>query len=205
MSDASTAELLTQVLERLDRLEQRLDAIQSTTDSIAPITAKAPVIVEAVASTAQFGFDQAVAAGIDPVKASVSGLELAAMAGQEESLATIRRLLEKQALLHRTLDMVDQLESDGSLTILLDKGGAMAPRVAKLMDTPVFTSLMDQALDEPKTLETANKAATALVETERSGWKPASLFAPLTALMDADIQKVVGFSLAVAKRLGQKL
>lgn len=205
MSDANTAELLTKVLERMERLEQRLDAIQGTTDAIGPIIAKAPVLVEAVAGTAQFGYNAAVEQGINPVEASVAGLQIAAMAGQEESLATVRRLLEKQALLHKTLDIVDKLEADGSLDILVEQGGAMAPRIAALMSTPAFTSLMQQALDEPKTLETANKAATALVETEKSGWKPAGLFAPLSALMDGDIQKVIGFSIAVAKRLGQKL
>lgn len=205
MSDVETQELLTKVLERLDRLEARLDAVQGTTDALAPVTAKVPVVVEAVASTAQFAWDKAEEQGIDPIASGLAGLEIAQIAAEAESLATVKRLLGKQALLHKTLDVAEKLEADGTLDKLLDHSVALAPRMVGMLDKPAVVGLLDQALDDPKVVETASAATSALVETKQGGWKPAGLFAPLTALMDADVQKAVGFTLAIAKRFGQKL
>ncbi|MCA9571397.1 MAG: DUF1641 domain-containing protein [Myxococcales bacterium] len=205
MSDASTVELLNEVLERLTRLEARLDAIQGTTDAVAPLASKLPVIVEGAASTAQFAWDQAEAKGIDPIASGLTALDIATVAGQAESLATVKRLLAHQGLLNKTLDTVEALDADGTLDKLVAHGSKMGPRVAALLDTPAVASLLDQALDEPKVVETAAAATSALVETRKSGWAPAGLFAPLSAMMDKDVQKAVGFSLAILKRLGQKL
>lgn len=258
MSDATTAELLTQVLERLDRMEKRLDAIQGTTDDLAPLTAKAPVLIEAAASTAQFAYDTAEAQGIDPINSGVAALEIAAIAGQPEAianvkrlvekqallsktldmveqleaqgaldklvdggakfavevgptavgddaLATVKRLLDKQAVLHKTLDVADKLEADGSLDKLLAAGETLGPKMAAMTENAAFMALLDQAMEAPAAIETASIAATALVETKKAGWQPAGLFAPLSALMDGDLQKALGFVLAIGKRFGQKL
>ena len=45
----------------------------------------------------------------------------------------------------------------------------------------------------------------ALVEVRREGAAPVGPFGALTALLDGDVQRAVGFSLAVARRLGQLL
>lgn len=205
MSDDDTRELLTKVLDRLDRLESRLDAIQGTTDALAPVTAKIPVVVEATASTAQFAWNQAEAKGIDPIATGLVGLEIAQIAAEAESLATVKRLLGQQALLHKTLDVAEQLEADGTLDKLLHHSVTMAPKMIGMLEKPAVAALLDQALDDPQVVDTAVAATDALVETRKQGWSPAGLFAPLTALMDGDVQKAVGFTLAIAKRFGQKL
>ena len=186
MSEPGTAELLHQVLQRLDQLEARLDRIQQTTDGIDAIQAKIPTFVELAGSSATFAFNAAQERGIDPIQAGLKGAELAAEAAKPESMATLERLLAKQALLHKTLDIVDQLEADGTLDVLIEKGAAVAPQLAKTVDV-------------------AEQATTALVETKAAGFQPAGVFAQLGALMDGDVQKAIGFTLAIAKRFGQKL
>jgi uncharacterized protein YjgD (DUF1641 family) len=186
MSEPGTAELLNQVLQRLDQLEARLDRIQQTTDGIGAIQEKIPTFVEFAGTSATFVYNAAEERGIDPIQAGLRGAELAAEAAKPESMATLERLLAKQALLHRTLDIVDQLEADGTLDILIDKGAEVAPKLAK-------------------TIDVADHATTALIETQSAGFKPAGLFAQLGALMDGDVQKAIGFTLAIAKRFGQKL
>ncbi|MEZ4318955.1 MAG: DUF1641 domain-containing protein [Myxococcota bacterium] len=186
MSEPNTAELLTQVLERLDRLEKRIDAIQGTTDALAAVGDKIPVFVEMVGATASFAHHQAEAHGIDLVETGVSATDVALEASRPASIATVKRLLAKQALLHKTLDAVERLEADGTLDVLVDRGTSVAPQLAK-------------------TLGVAETATTALVETQASGWPTLGLFGQLKAMMDPDVQKAIGFSLAIAKRFGQRL
>ncbi|MCB9676134.1 MAG: DUF1641 domain-containing protein [Alphaproteobacteria bacterium] len=186
MSEPTTAELLTQVLERLDRLEKRIDAIQGTTDGLAALGEKVPVFVELAGATASFAQQQAEANGIDPVGTGLQAAEIALVAAKPDSIATVKRLLAKQALLHKTLDAVERLEADGTLDVLIDKGTAVAPTLAK-------------------TVGVAETATTALVETQSSGFQPLGLFGQLKAMMDPDVQKAMGFGLAIAKRFGQKL
>ncbi len=205
MGEQSTEALLREVLERLDRLEARMEAIQHTADGLRPAVEKLPVVVDAAGTMAQTAYDEAVARGVDPIAASLTMAELAAEAARPEALATLQRLLARQALLHKTLDVVDRLEAEGALDALMEKGAKVAPKLTKLMDHPAVDELLDLVTDQPQALEAAAVATDALVETRRSGWSPAGLFAPLTALLDADIQKAAGFALAVAKRIGQKL
>ena len=89
---------------------------------------------------------------------------------------------------HRTQGWhaVEKLEADGTLDILITKGVAVAPEVAKILDV-------------------AEDATTALVETRSEGFKPLGLFGQLGALMDGDVQKAIGFTLGIAKRFGKRL
>jgi len=186
MSEPSTAELLNQVLQRLDHLEKRLDTIQSTTDEISAISEKVPVFIEAAGTTSSWAWNQAQTKGIDPIQTGLEAMDIATEAARPEAIATVKRLLGMQALLHKTLDAVDRLEADGTLDTLVDKGSAVAPALAK-------------------TIGVAETATTALIETQASGFQPLGIIGQLKALMDPDVQKAIGFSLAIAKRFGQKI
>jgi uncharacterized protein YjgD (DUF1641 family) len=205
MSDPDIAALLTQILERMDRLEARIDAIQGTTESVAQLGTRGPAFVEMVAESATYAYNQARDAGVDPIRTGEQGAALALKACAPEALRAVERILDRQALLHRTLDVVDALDADGSLDTLLDKGGEIAPRVARIMESPPFDQLVNSGLLNSHTLRVVSNATTALVDTRSSGLGPLGLFGQLRALRDADVQRAVGFSLSVARRFGQLL
>lgn len=205
MSEATTEELLIRVLERMERLEARLDGVHRAVQLLETVSEKAPVMIEAVATTSTWAWDQAEAAGIDPIAAGQRAAGIALQAGKPDSLATVERLLAKQATLHKTLDAVEKLEADGTLDALVAHGTALAPKLAKLVQSPSYTRLMDHALGDAAALDVADAATTAMIETRQAGFKPLGVFGQLGMLMDADVQKALGFGLAIAKRLGQKL
>lgn len=205
MSEPTTAELLSQVLQRLDSLESRLDAIHGTTVELEKLGAKAPVFIEMAAQSATWAYGQAEANGIDPIEAGVAATGIAIEAGKPESMAAVARLLAKTATLHKTLDVVDKLEADGTLDTLVDHGADVAPRLAKLMQTEGFKKLVDQTLNDANAIEVASSATTAMIEVRSKPIKPLGLFGQLGMLRDADVQKAIGFSLAIAKRFGQLL
>lgn len=205
MSEATTEELLNRVLERLDRMEARLDGLQGTLQLLETLSAKAPTLIEAAATTATWGWEQAEANGIDPIASGMAAAEIAIEAGKPASIATVKRLLAQQETLNKTLDTVDKLQKDGTLDVLVEHGATLAPRLAQLVRSPAYTRLVDQALTESAPMDVVGAATTALVETRQAGFAPLGLFGQLGMLMDADVQKAIGFTLAVAKRLGQKL
>lgn len=201
----TTDELLRQVLERLDRLETRLDKVQKNTDDVAALQGKAPAVVELVASSAEFAWAQAEAAGIDPIKSGQIAAGIALQAGTETNLAVVERLLSKTALLSKTLDAVEGLEADGTLDALMEHGPALAPALAKMLKKPAFRKLVEEASADDKAIDTAQAATTALIETRTQGFPALGLFGQLKMLGDGDVQKAVGFTLAIAKRFGQLL
>lgn len=204
MSD-TTEDLLRQVLERLDRLEQRLDAVQERTQAVAALSEKAPQIIELAASSAEFAWSQAEEAGIDPIASGQIAAGLALEAGKVENLQTIGRALAKTALLGKTLDAVEALEADGTLDILITQGPALAPSLAKMLQNERVRGILESAAAETATVETVEAATTALVETKQQGFTPLGLFGQLRMLGDSDVQKAIGFTLAIAKRFGQRL
>lgn len=205
MSEPTTEQLLTRVLERLDRMEARLDALQGATHLLGTLADKAPVMIEAAATTATWAWDQAEARGIDPIASGQAAADVALEAGKPASIATLKRLLAKQDSLHKTLDAVEKLEKDGTLDALIAHGTELGPKVAKLVKSASYLKMLDHALSNTQALDVAGDATTALVETRQGGFKPLGLFGQLGMLMDADVQKALGFGLAVAKRFGQKL
>lgn len=205
MSEATTEELLTRVLERLDRLEARLDALRPATDLLNTAAAKAPVMIDAAGSTASWAWRQAEAQGIDPIASGQAAAEVAIEAGRPESIATLKRLLAKQATLNKALDVADKLEADGTLDALVEHGAEVAPQLAKLVKNPSYKRLVEQALGSTQAIDVAGEATNALVETRKGGFKPLGLFGQLGMMMDADVQKAIGFTLAIAKRFGQRI
>ena len=201
----TTDELLRQVLERLDRLEARLDHVQKSTDDVAALQAKVPAVIELVASSAEFAWAQAEAAGIDPIRSGQIAAGIALQAGTTTNLAVVERALAKTALLSKTLDAVDELEKDGTIDALMEHGTALAPSLAALLKKPGFRKLVTEASADDKAIDTAQAATTALIETRTKGYPSLGLFGQIKMLMDNDVQKAIGFTLAIAKRFGQLL
>lgn len=204
MSETTDA-LLRQVLERLDHLEARLEKVQKSTDDVAALQGKAPAVIELVASSAEFAWAQAEAAGIDPIQSGQIAAGIALQAGTTENLAVVERALAKTALLSKTLDAVEKLEADGTLDALMEHGTVLAPSLAGMLKRPGLRKLITEASADDKAIDTAQAATTALIETRTQGFPTLGLFGQIKMLMDNDVQKAIGFSLAVAKRFGQLL
>lgn len=204
MSD-TTESLLRQVLERLDQLEARLDAVQKNTDQVAALQAKTPAVIELAASSAEFAWGAAEAAGIDPIQSGQKAADIALQAGTMENLAVVERALSKTALLAKSLDAVEALEKDGTLDVLVEHGAALAPSLAAMIQKPGVRKLIEATSSDDKAIDTVEAATAALVETRSQGFTALGLFGQLGMLMDGDVQKAIGFSLAIAKRFGQKL
>lgn len=203
MSHAATelapTDALKQVDARLARIEAALSAVASATD-------RAPVLIDAVASTATWGWQQAEAHGVDPIQSGEIAARIAMKAAHPGQLLLIERLLAHQDLLEVLVDTTEQLKASGDLNALLTHGRDLAPLLANLARSPELKSLLDAGALDPATLSVVVKATTALVETRKAGPPaPIGLFGQLGALRDTDVQRAIGFTLQIAKRFGALL
>jgi len=189
---------------------------------------RAPIFVDAASSVANTTLHGAVDSGIDPVGTGVRGLALLQRAAAPNAMGLAERLLDddtvglaNSALDPETVALLNRALAKPELVkFALDFGEAMqseladadipalASKLAKLtavLDTPEFDALLAAgALTAP--LGVATDATTALVETQSGGSAgKVGPFSALFKLMDGDVQKAIGFSLAVAKRFGARL
>jgi hypothetical protein len=189
---------------------------------------RAPTFVDAVSSVANSTLHGAAENGVDPVGTGVRGLALLQRAAAPDALGLAERLLDDDtvAVANSALspEMVAVLQkamaNPGLVEFGLEFGLAMhselagsnipaiASKLGKLtavLDSPEFDALLAAgALEGP--LDVATDATTALVETQKSG-KIAKVgpFGAFFKLMDSDVQKAIGFTLAIAKRFGARL
>lgn len=120
-------DVLTRLADRLERLEGKVDALSAGSVAMAsPVVArlhdekvaaslgavleKAPIVAEAIASTAQTLFDQATEAGVDPVLLLDAAMPLAAKAARPETIALLSRLLDRADDAHFALNTVSHLD-----------------------------------------------------------------------------------------------
>lgn len=189
---------------------------------------RSPVFVDAAASVANSTLHGAVDSGIDPVGTGVRGLALLQRAASPSAMSLVERLLDDDtvafantALSAQTVALLERALAKPELVeFALDFGLAMqeelkdanipalASKLARLtavLDSPEFDALLAAgALTAP--LGVAADATTALVETQNSGSiDKVGPFGAFFKLMDSDVQKAIGFSLALAKRFGARL
>jgi hypothetical protein len=189
---------------------------------------RAPTFVDAAGSVANTTLHGASENGIDPVATGVRGLALLQRAAAPNALGLAERLLDDDtvalanaALTPETITLLNKaLANPELIEFALEFGLAMhnelagsnipaiASKLGKLtavLDSPEFDALLAAgALEAP--LGVATDATTALVETQNSG-KIAKVgpFGAFFKLMDGDVQKAIGFTLAIAKRFGARL
>jgi uncharacterized protein YjgD (DUF1641 family) len=214
--DTDLAASLDRLHARLDALEQkvdtigafarladRLERIEAMIEAFGTLAERLPVIADAAGTTATWAWQQAEQRGIDPIETGRRAAELGATLARPEGLALAERLLAKRALLEQTLDAIDAVPEEDLLAVA-QHGAALTGRLAALLRTPELTRLIEAGGD-PSALATAEAATTALVETRKATIEPVGPFGALRKLGDPDVQRAVGFSLALAKRFGQVL
>lgn len=147
-TDESTA-VLTKILERLERLESKVDAMHGTYTTLAE---KAPLIADAIATTAQAGWDMALDTGIDPLQVLEAGLPIATRAAQPASIELVGRLLDHQADLVFALDKADHLDKSFvgagiDRAALADKGIALVVKGSSEASLAVVDRLLSRLDD----------------------------------------------------------
>ena len=204
---ATEAELLGKILERLDRMETKVDAMYGTWQHFAE---RAPVVGDAAGTSAQYGWDLALKNGIDPVATLEKLVPLALEAAKPRTINALARVVSRIDRLELALDKADLLEqklaeAGVDQNALADKTIDLLARAASLSRSPEVDAFIQGGAFDPRAVDVVGKATRALVEVRREGAAPVGPFGALTALLDGDVQRAVGFSLAVARRLGQLL
>ncbi|MEQ1570904.1 MAG: DUF1641 domain-containing protein [Myxococcota bacterium] len=185
----------------VERLVSRLERIEGMVEALGTLAARLPVVADAAGTTAAWAYAQAEARGIDPIATGQDAAELGLELAKPENLALVRRLLANRPALVATLDAVESVKPDELAAIARD-GAALASSLAAVLRAPELRVLLAAG---PAALGTASSATTALVEAGQQPVESVGLFGALGKMSDPDVQRAVGFSLALAKRFGQRL
>jgi len=202
MSDAQLAQTLEKLLARIDQLEAKVDDLSNSLTAIKTFSSKAGLLADAAGDSAAHFYNDAASRGIDPIARAQAGMALAEKLSAPENMAIVDTLLEKTDHLDVALKALDSIDKD-DLETLATQGAGTVATLAKLMKSAEFGQLMDSA--DPTALGVAGSAGTALVETRTAGVESVGPFGAFMKMRDPDVQRAVGFTLAVAKRFGQKL
>jgi uncharacterized protein YjgD (DUF1641 family) len=227
-TDADLAGVLSRLEQRLERLEakvdqslvqgrlaepevqrglgellDRLDRATAMVDALGTLSEKMPTLADAAASGAGWAWAHAEAAGIDPISTGRRAAALSLELAHPDNLDLVERLLKRKGDLLTLLDAAEAVDP-AHLKVIARQGAALTPKLVKLLERPELARLLDAGADA-STLSTAELATTALVATRAESPAPVGMFGALGKMGDADVQRAVGFTLALAKRFGQLL
>jgi hypothetical protein len=179
--------VLNRLADRLDRLESKVDALSAGSIAMAsPVIAKlhdervatslgividkAPIVAEAIASTAQTLFDQAMEAGVDPILLLDAAMPLAAKAARPETLALISRALERTNDAHFALNALDRIERTMNEAGLdrqevAHRGIDVAVKAMKPESTALLLRLLDRLEDAGAALDRLDQLEKRLADS----------------------------------------
>jgi uncharacterized protein YjgD (DUF1641 family) len=205
-----------EVLKALQALDKRLDgieasispltarmgALEGTLDTLSTLGERAPVVVNGMAGVVNDYVLDAADRGIDVVERGQLAMDLAEKASDPEALVLIGKLMERTDVLALTVELTDELMKRRAL---LDTALELSDKLASVVDKPEFKSLVERTTSDSTALSVADKGTQALVETGGAGIEPVGPIGAFFKMRDPDVQRAVGFSLALAKRFGQLL
>ncbi|WP_448337490.1 DUF1641 domain-containing protein [Chloroflexus aurantiacus] len=207
------AELLNQLMERMDRLEQHLAKVNTLADEAPALLAMATDTVDGLyrdAANAGVDIDERLKVGLVALERLTDPATLRALAGLSEQLVTLDQLARQApGFAAMTVDMIDELyaaiRNQGIDLEDTARQGLIALRnLVALMQSDEMKALMSSGVLDPKTLQIMGAAAHALVSAQREP-RRAGPMALLGALFNRDVQRSLGFALNFAERFGQKL
>jgi uncharacterized protein YjgD (DUF1641 family) len=221
MADDAVLAALEALNARLDRIESRLIDDESAKtlgwalEGLGNARDRTPVFVDAVATVGMQGLNTALEAGIDPVETGTWALDTGLKAVSPEARALVDTALtpDNIKLLQRALEQSELIElaltAGEALAEALegkdiDALAKRAARLATLLEAPEIDMILDSGALGSEGLTVAGAATTALVEA-RNEIAPVGPIGAFFKLGDPDVQKAVGFALAVAKRFGARL
>ncbi|WP_322815956.1 DUF1641 domain-containing protein [Chloroflexus sp.] len=207
------AELLNQLMERMDRLEQHLAKVNTLADEAPALLAMATDTVDGLyrdAANAGVDIDERLKVGLVALERLTDPATLRALAGLSEQLVTLDELARQApGFAAMTVDMIDELyaairKQGIDLEDTARQGLVALRNLVALMQSDEMKALMSSGVLDPKTLQVMGAAAHALVSAQREP-RRAGPMALLGALFNRDVQRSLGFALNFAERFGQKL
>jgi len=199
-ANADLTEAVSKLLDRLDGLERKVDHLTNALGAVTNFSGRADLLAEAAGDSAAHFWSQAEAKGIDPVARGFDGLNLAARVTAPDHVALVHRLLDQKPALDAALNAAEDIDA-ADLETVITQGAATVSLLAKVLSAPEFKQLLQAT---PDTLDVAAKTSTALVSA-KSNVAPVGPIGAVMKMRDPDVQKAVGFGLALAKSLGSKL
>ncbi len=224
---------LEQKVDRFSGVAERVERLETLVDAFGTLAERLPTITDAAGTTAAWAWETAEREGIDPITSGQRAAKLALDLGRAENLAMaekalaagpvlgklldrtdvleqlleqiplLQRLLARRPLLEKVLDAVDAVPEQ-DLVEVATRGAALTGKLAVLLRSPTLGRVLDATAD-PKSLETAEAATTALVEARKAPVEQVGLFGTISKLGDPDVKRAVGFTFSMAKRFGQLL
>jgi len=207
------AELLTQVLDRLNRLEHKINRVDALLD-------QAPNMVAIMTDTVDGLYNEATRIGIDPDERVKLGLTLLDKLTEPQTIKALTGLMENLEWIERTVR-----QAPGMLAMMVDIADEMYAVVDQqgidleatvkralvafknfviLLDSKEVRALMESGVLDPQTLTVIGHAASALVKSRNEAHR-AGPMALANAPFRWDVQEAIGFALTFAQNFGNNI
>ncbi len=206
-AEARIAETLERVLARLDELDRKVGTLSGlnadTSQALDAVAGRIPAVVDAAGTAAAFAWAEADKRGIDPIATGLKALDaLPHLVGLLDRVDLLEKAVARADLAAAVLDASAGVDP-AVVTDVLQKSAPLLPKLARLLSRPELVALLDAV--DGATLGVAAQATSALVESRAAPVAPVGPFGALMAMGQPDVQRAVGFALAVARKFGQRL
>jgi len=195
-----TTELLTLILDRLERMEQRFDHYEALVQQTLPM-------VGMMTDTVDGWMHDLTRSGIDIDERTKETLRLLAELTAPQSMETLHTLVEMLPTLGALVR-----QAPGAIAAMVDTGDELVMRLREAgidiehlgrRGLHAAKALIDSNVLEDAAVAVISNAAQSLEESACTA-RPTSLFGMIRAMGDPDVQRALGFFLAFAKSFGSR-
>jgi uncharacterized protein YjgD (DUF1641 family) len=195
-----TTELLTLILDRLERMEQRFDHYEALVQQTLPM-------VGMMTDTVDGWMHDLTRSGIDIDERTKETLRLLAELTAPQSMETLHTLVEMLPTLGALVR-----QAPGAIAAMVDTGDELVMRLREAgidiehlgrRGLHAAKALIDSNVLEDAAVAVISNAAQSLEESACTA-RPTSLFGMIRALGNPDVQRALGFFLAFAKSFGSR-
>jgi uncharacterized protein YjgD (DUF1641 family) len=195
-----TTELLTLILDRLERMEQRFDHYEALVQQTLPM-------VGMMTDTVDGWMHDLTRSGIDIDERTKETLRLLAELTAPQSMETLHTLVEMLPTLGALVR-----QAPGAIAAMVDTGDELVMRLREAgidiehlgrRGLHAAKALIDSNVLEDAAVAVISNAAQSLEESACTA-RPTSLFGLIRAMGDPDVQRALGFFLAFAKSFGSR-
>ncbi|WP_448541588.1 DUF1641 domain-containing protein [Roseiflexus sp.] len=195
-----TTELLTLILDRLERMEQRFDHYEALVQQTLPM-------VGMMTDTVDGWMHELTRSGINIDERTKETLRLLAELTAPQSMETLHTLVEMLPTLGALVR-----QAPGAVAAMVDTGDELVMRLREAgidiehlgrRGLHAAKALIDSNVLEDAAVAVISNAAQSLEESACTA-RPTSLFGLIRAMGDPDVQRALGFFLAFAKSFGSR-
>lgn len=195
-----TADLLTLILDRLERMERRFDHYEALVQQALPVTG-------IVTDTVDGWMAQLRQSGIDVDARTHATLRLLAELTTPQSMEALHTLIGMlptlSALVRQAPGAIAAMvDTSDELVLRLREAGVDIEHLGR-RGARAMKALIDSNVLEDAAIAVISNAAQSLEESACTA-RPATLFGLIRAMGDPDVQRALGFFLAFAKSFGSR-